>query len=348
MRKKYIVNAVFGVVLLLLAGLIIYIRFQKPEEMRTVMEVNGQDVVREEYQLILQRLRAQVKSGYSTEEANRKDFWTGRIDGSTPLEEIMGLAEEELIRDKVIASMAEARGIRADADYESLKESMEQENASRSRKEASGEVNYGLITYTEEAYYQYFYTELESELTEALKKEHTITDKELESAYNENLESYRYENKVNVLAAETKAENTEILRHAAEAMESGMEKEELAETFPDISFYELEMNSLDTQEGKSGVYGLRWMLAAGMQAGEISEPFAAGQNMLVMKCLEREEDGYLPLKDVKGVLESQIKTEAAKQEIRAEVQKAEVKKKDGKLEAAAKEVLVEQDTWGCR
>ena len=50
MRKKYIVNAVFGVVLLLLAGLIIYIRFQKPEEMRTVMEVNGQDVVREEYQ----------------------------------------------------------------------------------------------------------------------------------------------------------------------------------------------------------------------------------------------------------------------------------------------------------
>ncbi len=84
MRKKYIVNAVFGVVLLLLAGLIIYIRFQKPEEMRTVMEVNGQDIVREEYQLVLQRLRAQVKSGYSTEEANRKDFWTGRIDGSTP------------------------------------------------------------------------------------------------------------------------------------------------------------------------------------------------------------------------------------------------------------------------
>jgi len=81
-----------------------------------------------------------------------------------------------------------------------------------------------------------------------------------------------------------------------------------------------------------------------MQVGEISEPVAAGQNMLVMKCLEREEDGYLPLKDVKGVLESQIKTEAAKQEIRAEVQKAEVKKKDGKLEAAAKEVLVEQDT----
>lgn len=60
---------------------------------------------------------------------------------------------------------------------------------------------------------------------------------------------------------------------------------------------------------------LRWMLAAGMQAGEIVSLFAAGQNMLVLKCLEREEDGYLPLKDVKGVLESQIKTEAAKQKL---------------------------------
>lgn len=118
MRKKYIVNAVFGVVLLLLAGLIIYIRLQ-PEEMRTVMEVNGQDVVREEYQLASQRLRAQVKSGYSTEEAKQEGLLDRQIDGSTPLEEIMGLAEEELIRDKVIASMAETRGIRADADYES-------------------------------------------------------------------------------------------------------------------------------------------------------------------------------------------------------------------------------------
>ena len=58
--------------------------------------------------------------------------------------------------------------------------------------------------------------------------------------------------------------------------------------------------------------------------------------MLVMKCLEREEDGYLPLKDVKGVLESQIKTEAAKQEIRTEVQKAEVKKKRQQIGSGSK------------
>ncbi len=63
---------------------------------------------------------------------------------------------------------------------------------------------------------------------------------------------------------------------------------------------------------ESGVYGLRWMLASDMQAGEISEIFVAGQNMLVMKCLEREDSGYVPLEGVRGVLESQIRTESTR------------------------------------
>lgn len=74
--EKYIVDAVFAIVLLLLAGLVFYIRFQKPEELRTVMEINGQDVAKEEYQSEIKQLQAQVKSRYSTDEANRKDFWT--------------------------------------------------------------------------------------------------------------------------------------------------------------------------------------------------------------------------------------------------------------------------------
>lgn len=54
------------------------------------------------------------------------------------------------------------------------------------------------------------------------------------------------------------------------------------------------------------------MLASDMQAGEISEIFVAGQNMLVMKCLEREDSGYVPLEGVRGVLESQIRTESTR------------------------------------
>ena len=72
MRKKYIVNIVFGIVLLLLAGLIFYLRLRKPEELRTVMEINGQEVAKEEYQLVIKQYQAQVKSQYSTEEANQR------------------------------------------------------------------------------------------------------------------------------------------------------------------------------------------------------------------------------------------------------------------------------------
>ncbi|MCQ4871884.1 hypothetical protein NE639_26800, partial [Blautia producta] len=46
--------------------------------------------------------------------------------------------------------------------------------------------------------------------------------------------------------------------------------------------------------------------------GEISEIFVAGQNMLVMKCLEREDSGYVPLEGVRGVFESQIRTESTR------------------------------------
>ncbi|WP_029470846.1 hypothetical protein AB9D59_01990 [Blautia producta] len=78
MRKKYIVNIVFGIVLLLLAGLIFYLRLRKTEELRTVMEINGQEVAKEEYQIVIKRYQAQVKSQYSTEEANPKGFLDNR------------------------------------------------------------------------------------------------------------------------------------------------------------------------------------------------------------------------------------------------------------------------------
>lgn len=341
MRKKYIVDAVFAIVLLLLAGLVFYIRFQKPEELRAVMEINGQDVAKEEYQSEIKQLQAQVKSRYSTDEANRKDFWTTPIDGETPLAVIMNLAKEDLIYKKTLSSMAKDNGIQADMDYSAIKSSMEEENASRSRKGTSGEVTYGLSSYTEESYYQYAYSELEAELMEKLKKEQTLSKEELQTAYRERQDEYRYDTGVKMLVAETKAENAAQLQEAAEAIRAESSTEELEEDYPQISFYELEMNTLDTQEGKSGVYSMRWMLASSMQKGEISEPFTAGGNILIMKCLERVENGVLPFEQTEGILKSRIQTERAEQAIQEQVKKAEIKEKSKKLEEAAKEVLLQ-------
>ena len=342
MRKKYIVNIVFGIVLLLLAGLIFYLRLRKPEELRTVMEINGQEVAKEEYQLVIKRYQAQVKSQYSTEEANQKDFWTTEKDGGAPLAVIMSLAEEDLIQKKTAASMAKEKGIDADMDYTSIKASLEKENTSRSGKEDSGNVTYGLSSYTEGDYYQYVYTELEAQLMEVLKKEQDITREELEAAYQESRDAYSYETGVTMLIAETKSENAALLQDAVKSMEEGKSREELTEVFPDISFYELEMNTLDTQEGKSGVYSIRWILASAMREGEISQLVTAGQNSLVMKCLKREDDGVLPFDQIEGTLKSQMQTKKASSVIENEVKKAEVKEKRGRLEAAAKEILLQQ------
>ncbi|WP_162149879.1 peptidyl-prolyl cis-trans isomerase [Blautia producta] len=238
--------------------------------------------------------------------------------------------------------MAKEKGIDADMDYTSIKASLEKENTSRSGKEDSGNVMYGLSSYTEGDYYQYVYTELEAQLMEVLKKEQDITREELEAAYQESRDAYSYETGVTMLIAETKSENAALLQDAVKAMEEGKSREELTEVFPDISFYELEMNTLDTQEGKSGVYSIRWILASAMREGEISQLFTAGQNSLVMKCLKREDDGVLPFDRIEGTLKSQMQTKKASSVIENEVKKAEVKEKRSRLEAAAKEILLQQ------
>ena len=341
MRKKYIVDAVFVIVLLLLGGLVFYIRFQKPEELRTVMEINGQDVAKEEYQSEIKRFQAQVKSGYSTDEANRKDFWTTEVDGGTPLSVIMNLAKEDLIYKKTLSSMAKENGIQADMDYSAMKSAMEEENASRLKKGTSGGVAYGLSSYTEESYYQYAYSELEAELMEKLKKEQTLSREELQTAYRERQNEYGYDTGVKMFVAETKVENAAELQEAAEAIKAENSREKLEADHPEINFYELEMNTLDTQEGKSGVYSMRWILASSMQKGEISEPFTAGGNILIMKCLERVENVVLPFEQAEGILKSRVRTERAEQAIQEQVKKAKVKEKSRKLEEAAKEILLQ-------
>ena len=42
----------------------------------TVIKIDGQIVQKEEYQMLAQSHVAEVKMQYTTDEANRKDFWT--------------------------------------------------------------------------------------------------------------------------------------------------------------------------------------------------------------------------------------------------------------------------------
>ena len=81
-----------------------------------VMEIEGQPVVKAEYQMILENYVAQVKGQYTTDQANQKDFWTMKQGDGTPLEQIMELAQQELVHKKVVAQLAENVGIEKKSD----------------------------------------------------------------------------------------------------------------------------------------------------------------------------------------------------------------------------------------
>ena len=145
------------------------------------------------------------------------------------------------------------------------------------------------------------------------------------------------------LSGETSGQTAEDLSEESAGSESGRGEESLQERFsgkfPDAAFYEIEMSSLNMEEGKTGAYMQRWLTASSMQEGQVCEPFQIGERWMVMCCLQREEQAVKPFEEVKGSLENEVRSRMAREEIEKNVQEAEVKWKKDVLEQAALEAL---------
>ena len=325
------------------------------EDSDTVMEIAGQPVVKAEYQMVLKHYAPEVKRQYSTEEANAENFW--ELEEGRPLEQVMELAEEDLTRKKVVAQLAGEAGIEEKADYLSIMEGMGAENTEREGKVSSGEVVYGLTSFAPEDYYSYVYTSLESQLLEKLKSSHPISDEELEEIYQENQGQYTSEVRVHMLVGEMQPEadgaggrqaeqsqseaGMETAQQVKDSMEGGAEIDVLTEQYPQVHFYELEMSSFQTEEGKSGVYAQRWLTASSMEENQVCEPFFIGGNLLVMRCLSREENVAEPLDEIKGLLKSEVQTRMAQEDIEKGIREAEITFQQKELKQAAQEALAD-------
>lgn len=322
----------------------------------TVMQIAGQPVVKAEYQMVLKGYVSEVKRQYTTEEANAKGFWAKGQEGGedSPLWQVMELTKQDLLRKKTVASLAKEAGLAEQTDYVSILGQMEQENTKRGKDASSGQAIYGLSSFVPEDYYSYVYTDLEARLIERLKKDHPISEEELELTYQENISQYMSDVRVKMLVGEMRVESgMELAKQAAEDMASGenpesggaegalgeTEQEALTEKYPEINFYEIEMSSYDPQEGKSGAYTQRWLVASAMEQGEVCVPFQIGGHLMVMRCLSREEQTPEPLEAIKGALESELQTSLAKDDIESQMQQAEISYQQKTLEQIAKEAL---------
>ena len=189
-------------------------------------------------------------------------------------------------------------------------------------------------------------------MMESLKKNHEASREELQKIYQENQQAYTSDVSVKMLVAELQAEsgngqasqagsgNEQILQ-AMEDLKESTDMQYLRGKYPNINFYELEMSSLNMEEGKSGVYMQRWLTASAMQQGEVCQPFAVGENLLAMRCLERSEHSVQPFEEVEGLLKDDVQTNGAYEEIESRQKEAEIKLivTQGQLEKIALEAL---------
>lgn len=341
MRSRY-VTVILCMITVLCAAAMTGCGTKTVKDSDVVMQIAGQDVVKAEYQMILAGYVAEVKQQYDTDTANRKDFWTAGQEGERPLDQIMQLAEDDLTGKKVAAQLVKESNPTAVTDYLSIVAQMEGENDRRRDAEENGEVVYGLTSFGVREYYNYVYAQIEHEAVESLKQQQDTSEEELRQIYEENLQEYTSDVGVKVLVVEMPAETgMEKAVQVAETLKTDTDVTALTDRYPDVSFYELAMSSLDTQEGRNGAYIERWLTASAMQPGEVCTPFAIGEKLVVMRCLERSDHVVQPFEDVKGVLKDTVQTNLAYEEIDSRKEKTQIQLtvSEVQLEHAAFEAL---------
>lgn len=304
----------------------------------SVMTIDGETVTKEEYQMLLNGYTAQIKAQFSTDQANAPDFWEMQTEQGTPLDMAMALAKEELLQKKTVAAMLKEYQPDTATDYDSIISQMGQ----------GSDDSYGPRAFDRKDYYDYVYAGFASELLEYLKADVTVTEDELQAYYDGHMADYTYEHAVDVLVAETQgAASQDDMEHIAQTLRDwDMEQEtpeELIETlqksYEDITFYCLSMNDLDTQEGRSGAYAMRWIVAAQIQTGEVCEPFQVGDNLLCMRCLAQNGSGVQGFEEVQGQIGDLLRTERATEQIRTRAASAQIVCDEQGLVGIAEEML---------
>lgn len=277
----------------------------KEQDNNTVFYIDDNPVSREEYEMLAQENCNQIYMKYSTEAVNSKDFWTTEKDGETPAKHLEEKILEQLKENYAVKEAAKDLKITEDYTYQELME----------QKEEKSNSDYGLKEYKDEEYYKYWYSNLKTDVVNQWVKENAaVTDESCSEYYQEHIEDFTYEVGVNILYTEIPSSD-ENAEQEAQAIYQTLTNEQDAEAavrqYANAETQNLELTSLDTQEGASGVYANRWQIASQMQTGEVCQPYEENGMYCIIKCIEREENGTIDYETAKASIERYLQIQAA-------------------------------------
>lgn len=284
------------------------------------LSLNQETITAEEYGMMAQEYQNYIFMQYTTDQANAEDFWEQEIDGEIPYLQLADMVLEELKYNYAVKELAVETEVEEDYSYQELMQKMKEENEERAAQVEEQEVVYGLTSFDESSYYKYWYSNLETKAKNAwIQEESQITENDCKTYYEEQKQDeFSYEVGVSILYTEisyTSEEEQKEAQYTAVQLQHALETtdnvEEISEYFPDISIQQLELNSLDTQEGASGVYTQRWQIASSMEKGQVSSPFQSNGAYCLIKCIERTEQGFLEYDTVKAQIERYLQVQEA-------------------------------------
>lgn len=168
-------------------------KFLWSKESKPIITVNGEAVDEREFQLVFNRQKASVYD-YFQKKYGAKDsekFWRTSYQGEIPQEKAKQQALDELVNIKVQQLLSKEAGLSKDVSYAAFLMALQQENARRKAALSKHEVIYGPTQFDEGTYYDYFLSNMTSEVKKVLdQKEWSITDQDLHESYDEDKDRY--------------------------------------------------------------------------------------------------------------------------------------------------------------
>lgn len=296
-----------------------------------VLVIDGDPVSEEEYVLIAQNHKNDILMQYTTEQANQPDFWEKEIDGKVPYEQLAEIIQDELEDVYSIKHLAVEWNVTDDYSFEDLKKSMNQETDAQDGSVDTTD-SYGLQSYDIGSYYNYWYSNLETQLINQMISESDaikVSDSDCKAYYDQQKTAFTYDVGVELIYAEvSESSDADAEQHAqmlAQELQNTEDVEGLTAAFPQASVQKLDLNSLDTQEGMSGIYLNRWNIASGLTEGQIYGPYEDQGAYCVMKCLKRTDHGTVAYEQVKDQIQRYLQMQNVQKLIQEKKERMDVK-----------------------
>lgn len=192
MKKKLII-ASLCVIVFIIGGIYLF----NNQKSTYIMTVGNLKIAKEEVEMITNDMKSKTQNNLmNTYNINSKDFkWSKRYGDKKAIDYLVDDVVNEIKYVKTIQYIAKDLKIIDDFDYDLFLDMLNEENEQRENKVKNNEVVYGLESYTEQQYYNYYnnnlYLDIQAKLID--NKTVKVTEKDIQETYKENKDYFNNE-----------------------------------------------------------------------------------------------------------------------------------------------------------